>query len=408
MNILFLTDEFFPDFGANSLVVRAVCEQLAASEHNVFVMPFVYNPALPAQQAWENIHIIRQVPQDNKVSLQNAIKRLDFIQAFKILGVMAGAKMFGPDDLRHKKKICARPFLENMIAKHNIDTVVSINCSVELSFPLLFLRKKGRLNCKWIFYMLDPFESHEYYRSHSSVKKLRRLQHKIMDSCDKVFATELIYKDTAVWEEKSILDKIVPVEFPKISKPTASPCEDDVTLPENVINIVCTGSKNEAVRNSAYTLELCRRLENEKIMFHFVGNGWTEGEKKQQGNIIFYPPRSWQAVRNMQLGSDFLINIGNAVYNQLPSKVLEYISCGKPIINVYKSDLCPAKQLLERWDALNISEQEDIETSLADIKDFLAKAHPKVSFNEIEDRYAQYTPAAVAENFLIFWRENED
>jgi hypothetical protein len=36
--------------------------------------------------------------------------------------------------------------------------------------------------------------------------------------------------------------------------------------------------------------------------------------------------------------ADFLINIGNNTSYQLPSKVVEYASTGKPIINIVKSD----------------------------------------------------------------------
>jgi hypothetical protein len=36
-------------------------------------------------------------------------------------------------------------------------------------------------------------------------------------------------------------------------------------------------------------------------------------------------------------GSDILINIGNTVVNQVPSKLYEYIAYGKPIINFYQN-----------------------------------------------------------------------
>ena len=73
-----------------------------------------------------------------------------------------------------------------------------------------------------------------------------------------------------------------------------------------------------------------------------------------------------EALEKEYAGADVLVNIGNAVDNQMPSKIFEYISTGKPIINIYKSKDCPTLKYLERYPAaLNIFEG-DIGTGLAD------------------------------------------
>ena len=54
-----------------------------------------------------------------------------------------------------------------------------------------------------------------------------------------------------------------------------------------------------------------------------------------------------------------LVNIGNAVDNQMPSKIFEYISTGKPVVNIYKSPECPTLKYLERYPlALNLYEKD--------------------------------------------------
>ena len=50
MKILFLTDEFYPNFGANSLLVRTLAGEFIKNEHQVFVMPFSYDIALPKME----------------------------------------------------------------------------------------------------------------------------------------------------------------------------------------------------------------------------------------------------------------------------------------------------------------------------------------------------------------------
>lgn len=397
MKFLFLTDEFYPNFGANSLVVLTVCRQLIQQGHTVFVAPASADPKLPAEEYWENIHILRNMPNDSKKSVIANLEQGRLFQAAGIFCMLLGAKFTGPHTLWPKQKISARTYLDKVITENDIDIIVSINCSIELSFPLLHLREHGKLSTKWFFYMLDPFESHEYYRKHQSVRYLRRLQHRIMKQCDRVLATKLIYEDTALWESADILNKITITEFPKIEEPKYIPSEEDIPLEAGRIHVVCTGSKNETVRNSQYTLALCRA--NPDVSFHFIGHGWTNGSIIQDGNITFYPPVSHQVIQNVQLKADFLLNIGNAVTNQLPSKVLEYISTGKPIINVYKSEKCPAKELLRSWDSLNLYEGSPLNTSSSLLKTFLCAEHLSFDYDKIEKLYTLYTPSVVVESF---------
>ena len=403
MKILFLTDEFHPNFGANSLLVRTLAGEFIKNEHQVFVMPFSYGNDVSALEIWQGIQIVRTIPNDDKMSLVNNLKKGHFLTAFKIAWKYAQQRCVKKEKILCKDRISARSVLEAFIKENEIDAVISICCSIELSFPLLYLRKKKQLPCKWIFYMLDPFESHSYYRGIDREKRLRKIQHDIMKHCDSIVMTGLIYHDTTAWETEEILTKISVVEFPKIERPIVQPCDDDILLDKEKINVICTGSKNEAVRNSAYTLRMCEQLQDANVVFHFIGYGWSTMDKEIRGNCVFYKPRSHQAIRNLQMQADFLLNIGNVVVNQLPSKVLEYISTGKPIINVVKSKDCPTIELLESADSMTVFESENLETAIVKMKGFIFAQHKENAFSEIEKQYKIYTPKYVAEQFLIGW-----
>jgi hypothetical protein len=59
--------------------------------------------------------------------------------------------------------------------------------------------------------------------------------------------------------------------------------------------------------------------------------------------------------------SDFLINIGNTTFYQLPSKVAEYLASQKPIINFSSIENDSSKKLLVGFqDTLNINSVTDI------------------------------------------------
>ncbi len=64
-----------------------------------------------------------------------------------------------------------------------------------------------------------------------------------------------------------------------------------------------------------------------------------------------------QSAVNAMLQTDILINIGNSVSNQLPSKLIDYISTGKPIVNICKLEVCPSLKYMKRYPlCLNVFE----------------------------------------------------
>jgi len=399
MKIAFLTDKYYPSFDANSLVVKNVCEELVKRGEEVFVLPNSFSENDKEYLDYEGVKVVRHRTFGGKDLLKSCLKKGKFFRAIEVFLGLVKSKLFKKIKLNTKADFQTVDFLDEWIVKNKIDVVVSTCLTVELSFPLLYLRKRGKLNCKWIFYMLDPFESHEYYRRVEKVKKLRRIQHEIMEKCDGVVSTDLIKQDTEKWETKEIIDKITVVGFPKITEPKYVSTKDDILLNSDKVNIVCTGSKNELTRNSDYTVNLCKSLDNGKYIFHFVGNGWAE-EDYSVGNLHFYKPRSWQAAINLQLNADFLLNIGNSVVNQVPSKILEYICTGKPIINTYKHVACPSLKILVGYDVVNIREGNDLIVEKNKLEKYLETRHNSLSFDKIKQQYVEYSPEYVVELLL--------
>ena len=65
--------------------------------------------------------------------------------------------------------------------------------------------------------------------------------------------------------------------------------------------------------------------------------------------------------------ADILINVGNTCANQMPSKVFEYISSGKPILNIYFNDKELAMKYLKKYPCImNVRSDENISSSQLD------------------------------------------
>ena len=109
----------------------------------------------------------------------------------------------------------------------------------------------------------------------------------------------------------------------------------------------------------------------------------------------------------MMQSSDILINIGNNVINQVPSKLFDYISTGKPIINFCKSKNCPTIPYINMYRlGLNIIEGEDAIDRQALIVSQFIKEHNKerMNFDEIKTTFLKNTPEYVGETFIKLLR----
>ena len=72
---------------------------------------------------------------------------------------------------------------------------------------------------------------------------------------------------------------------------------------------------------------------------YFVGElyrSFNDDIKNISKNIHFLGKKRKEDIIRIYQEADILVNIGNSIDNQMPSKIFEYISTGKPILNFYK------------------------------------------------------------------------
>ena len=88
-----------------------------------------------------------------------------------------------------------------------------------------------------------------------------------------------------------------------------------------------------------------------------------------------------------------LINIGNTVRNQLPSKIIDYIATGKPIINLSQIEECSSKKILSTYRySLDVNVKQIIKKK-ENIAKFVKECKGKrIPWNEIQYQYKEYSP----------------
>ena len=222
---------------------------------------------------------------------------------------------------------------------------------ISVSFPfsghLVGYRLKRKLpNLPWIVDIGDPFSFFQDKPINNIVlyeRMNRYWEGKVLDKADAVTvtsgATEHEYRNRFPACSGKI--RVIP---PLISIPTGNGDEEGLEISNRKIRLVYAGTLYKAIRNPAYLLRLFSGLIQselgDRLELHFFGNINDCDDifmpyKEWLGKRIFLHGKVEQRVvcRAMQ-GANLLVNIGNTTSYQLPSKVVEYASTGKPVLNI--------------------------------------------------------------------------
>ena len=119
-----------------------------------------------------------------------------------------------------------------------------------------------------------------------------------------------------------------------------------------------------------------------------------------RAKLITLPNQPYDVALQAMADADVLINIGNSVPVHMPSKTLEYINTGKPMVNFYKLSDCPTLYYTKSYPlALNLFEEEnDLDAAAAQFVQFCEENIGKtVDRDFVEQEYANCTAKYIAE-----------
>lgn len=175
------------------------------------------------------------------------------------------------------------------------------------------------------------------------------------------------------------------------------------------INILYAGMFYEDIRNPEKMLEVFSELFKvmPQINLHFMGFGCEDILLSYQNewpkNIFIHGKKSKIEVMEFMNNSHFLLNVSNKTTTQGPSKIIEYVSTGKPIINFYSIDEDVCEKVLEKYPlAVSLDERLDKTQLAKDLAKFL-REQKNVTFDaaELSEEFKEYTPDYVGKQILI-------
>jgi glycosyltransferase involved in cell wall biosynthesis len=132
--------------------------------------------------------------------------------------------------------------------------------------------------------------------------------------------------------------------------------------PGGKLKLVYVGTLYRAIRNPEYLLGLFERLSSRPAwgdsQLHFYGgyddcrDVFAKFNHLVNEKIFLHGLVSHESVVQAMASADVLINIGNDNCYQLPSKLAEYVSLGKPIINLHTILNDSSKEFLNGYPAV--------------------------------------------------------
>lgn len=252
---------------------------------------------------------------------------------------------------------------------------------------------------KRILYIMDPPIS--FVKDVKTPYRTRNLK-TILAKHDVILTTPFIRQAFREHGFDQFDEKFFSVGFPLINPHEKSNSKKE----DGKIRLLYSGWLYSDIRSPRYFLDIVTRLD-ERFEVTFMGRECELLQERfpieTRAKLITLPNQPYEVALQAMADADVLINIGNSVPVHMPSKTLEYINTGKPMVNFYKFADCPTLYYTERYPlALNLYEEEsDIDTVVERFIRFCEESIGKmVERKFIESEYADCTPQYIAQKIL--------
>ncbi len=292
-------------------------------------------------------------------------------------------------------------FIRQKIEDKDADSLVSF---VWPFYPTQALFSKIN-NISKVYYQLDPWGKHELL---SPRFKNRRILQEVrtMSVSRHVFTTYPLYQQ---YKEDSrytdVLSKTTPVNFPCFNSRTKETASNNEPY-----TILFLGTIRDAYRDPTQVIDFIMSA-NEKTRIIMIGNilskACDHAKERYKDRITILPSISNVEADKLLNTSVFLLNINNTIKNQSPSKLIDYISTGNPIINCIKHEHDDSLRVLENYEmAFHFYENKGNSTD--ELNHFLDRyLNKKADKTGLSALYSQYTPDYIAQKIYSVFKNDQ-
>ena len=403
MNILIALGSITPNDDANSNIAKLIAGELVKEGHTVTLLGMSFWQCTP-EECIEGItyhRILNLCPPKRKQCNDAFAKATTRGEKMKLL--LRHPLWFAGMCLRYvrgklfdfKEALYVREF-RKLLKKELFDRVIVITAPFYVATALM--RTKTRIPTVW--YQLDPNQSNHTaaYRGKKDLLKKEKQWYRFIEYA---VVPKLVYRENQKNALSEFLYKMQSANFPNVRKLAFNP-ETDIPFRQEDINLVFTGTFYEDIRNPLPLFEIVSRFQHPHIKLHIIGGGCLdllEEWSRKCASIIYHGYQPAAFAENAMLFADVLVNVDNLAGNMLPSKINDYISTGKPILNLYPLDQSACAEYLENYNFhLNVSVKDGVTDRFVEtVERFCLDNKGKTKdFVDIVCKYRESTPEFVA------------
>lgn len=298
---------------------------------------------------------------------------------------------------------------EMLITTHGITNLLTV--SLPFSTQRIGSELKRRLpSLNWTVYELDPFVSNYTFDAATWSERLSE-ENAVYAGANQIISTPQIVAENK--RRGFVLTygaKVHTVPLPNLdlSKNLRTDLAATNRGLSQSVSLVYCGRFYPDIRNPREILDVLNKLSDPSFIFHYYGEGCEEqfkGSQHGHGQLQMHGHVSDDVCQSAMAAADVLVNVGNDVDNQLPSKVFAYLATGKPILSIMtRTD--PSRDLLESYPLAFILYKDDYPFAaplLAEVASFLRSAAGKhVPTEALAAIYADYTVTSVVRSIADY------
>lgn len=383
-NILFISGDYLPFPSSNGICVQGIADVLVSAGHSVYLLTI--NDALSGQcKLYNNIIVYYVRGEHNNISTVR--KLFSYCEAAETVNSL------------YRKAT-------EIIEKHDIEKIVCVYRPAETIVCGMKLVKKYK-NCKLINYYMDLPTDVE---PENKVKKMiyifnsKRFLKRSVSKASATISFESYYMNFEKILRKTYKKKVSYAGMPKLKMPTNKNLSSMV---HDTINIVYAGRLYSNFREPDFALDFLHEIvvSEKNIYLHFYSWGCEENLEKYKSvfreKLVLHgkvdPNTALEAINS----ADIILNISNDLPNQVASKVMEYFSTGKPVLNVRFRKDDPGNAIYEIYPLIyNINKYDGIRNTEKCLEFIQENAFNHISYNHILQLYHEHTPEFTADLIL--------
>lgn len=243
--------------------------------------------------------------------------------------------------------------------KYHIDTVIAVSDNFVSQLAMLKFKERYQ-NVKWIALILDPYHDLFVYYKYKLIKCLwkkanERKELEIYKKADYLlFSIEMYNHVIEIYDIDK--NKIFPLYF-TLNKDLS---DGSFSCDENVSSLVYAGGFYKEIRNPEFALSSLSLVANMRLTMYLHKGDCDDIVERFLSNRILRKcvVGRKEYIDILKYKCDILVNVGNKSSLQAPSKMLELLSTGKPIIN-FSFSKDSQYEMIEKYPlGINIMDQD--------------------------------------------------